>query len=194
MMRIDVRSGFLAAVALLMVAAAAAHAAFDITPAIQAELDRQKKVVAGWAADRVIVRAVAEQNVKGPLSGMDNPKWKVLRRSDSVVTAFQSSPAGLFLKAKLEASGGLITEAFLSGAQGEKVAFAEKTTSYIHKGAAKFDVPFTTRTAWQGRPEFDESAQTYQIQISVPVLADGQAVGALVVGISLSQLERLAKK
>jgi len=193
MMRIDVRAGFLAAVALLVVAAAA-QAAFEITPAIQAELDRQKKVIAGWAAERVIVRAVVEQNVKGPLSGMDNPKWKVLRRSDPEVTAFQSNPAGQFLRAKLEASGGLITEAFLNGAQGEKVAFAEKTTSYIHKGAAKFDVPFTTRNAWQGRPEFDESAQTYQIQISVPVLADGQAVGALVVGISLSQLERLAKK
>jgi hypothetical protein len=192
MMRIDVRALFLAAVALL--AAAAAHAAFEITPAIQAELDRHKKIIAGWAADRVIVRAVVEQNVKGPLPGMDNPKWKVLRRSDPVVTAFQSNPAGLFLRAKLEASAGLITEAFLNGAQGEKVAFAEKTTSYIHKGAAKFDVPFTTRTAWQGRPEFDESAQTYQIQISVPVLADGQAVGALVVGVSLSQLERLAKK
>src|SRR3989449_8704523 len=94
----------------------------------------------------------------------------------------------------MEASGGLITEAFVSAAQGEKVAFAEKTTSYIHKGMPKFDVPFTSRSAWQGRPEFDESAQTYQIQISVPVLVDGQPAGALVVGISLSQLERQGKK
>ena len=74
------------------------------------------------------------------------------------------------------------------------MAFAEKTTSYIHKGMPKFDVPFSTRSVWQGRPEFDESAQTYQIQISVPVLADGQSVGAMVVGVSLSQLERQAKK
>src|SRR2546426_634744 len=56
------------------------------------------------------------------------------------------------------------------------------------------DAPCTSRSAWQGRPEFDESAQTYQIQISVPVLVDGQPAGALVVGISLSQLERQAKK
>ncbi|PYN31608.1 MAG: hypothetical protein DMD98_16165 [Candidatus Rokuibacteriota bacterium] len=193
MRRIDVRVGFFGAVAILVVAAAA-HAAFEITSAIQIELDRQKKIVAGWAADRVIVRAVVEQNAKGPLSEMDNAKWKVLRRSDPLVTAFQSNAAGRFLQAKLEASGGLITEAFLSAAQGEKVAFAEKTTSYIHKGMPKFDVPFSTRSVWQGRPEFDESAQTYQIQISVPVLADGQSVGALVVGVSLSQLERQAKK
>ena len=192
-MRVDPRAGFIAAVSILVVTAAAA-AEFAITPAIQAELDRQKKVVAAWAADPVIVRAVVEQNGKGPLPGMDNPKWKLVRRSDPTVKAFQMNPAGEFLRNKMEASGGLVTEAFLSAAQGEKVAFAEKTTSYIHKGMPKFDVPFTTRGAWQGRAEFDESAQTYQIQISVPVLVDGRPAGVLVVGISLSQLERQAKK
>src|SRR5205823_14381166 len=188
MMRVDLRTCYLAAAAILVVTAVA-QAEFEITPSIQAELDRQKRVVAGWAADAMIVKAVVEQNTKGPVAGMDNAKWKVLRRSDPLVRAFQSNAAGRFLQAKLEASGGLITEAFLSAAQGEKVAFAEKTTSYIHKGMPKFDVPFSTRSVWQGRPEFDESAQTYQIQISVPVLADGQSVGALVVGVSLSQLE-----
>src|SRR2546427_67791 len=192
-MRVDRRTGLFTAVSLLVVAAAA-HAAVEVTPGIQAELDRQKKIAAGWAADPVIVKAVAEQNAKGPLAGMDNSKWKLVRRSDPLVRAFQSNPAGQFLRSKMEASGGLITEAFVSAAQGEKVAFAEKTTSYIHKGMPKFDVPFTSRSAWQGRPEFDESAQTYQIQISVPVLVDGQPAGALVVGISLSQLERPAEK
>lgn len=192
-MSVDLRAGVVAAVSIL-VATAAAHATFEITPAMQGELDRQKKVIAGWAADPVIVKAVADQNAKGPLPGMDNASWKVIRRSDPVVRAFQSTPAGKFLRAKMEASGGLITEAFLSATEGEKVAFAEKTTWYIHKGMPKFDVPFTTRSAWQGRPEFDESTQTYQIQISVPVLVDGRPAGALVVGVSLSELEKQAQK
>ena len=193
MTSVDLRVGFVAGVS-IVVAATAAHATFEITSAIQAELDRQKKVIAGWAADPVIVKAVAYQNVKGPLPGVDNATWKALRRSDPVVRAFQSNPAGKFLRAKMEASGGLITEAFLSATEGEKVAFAEKTTWYIHKGMRKFDVPFTTRSAWQGRPEFDESAQTYQIQISVPVLVDGRPAGALVVGVGLAQLEKRAQK
>ena len=192
-MRFDTRAGFLATAALLVLAAAA-HAAFEVTPAIQAELERHKTLIAGWAADPVIVRMVVEQNTKGPVPGMDNAQWKVVRRSDALVKAFQSNPAGQFLRTKMEASKGLITEAFLSGARGEKVAFAEKTTWYIHKGMEKFDVPFNTRKSWQGKPEFDESAQTYQIQISVPVLADAQPIGALVVGVSLSQLEKLTKK
>src|SRR4051794_27981291 len=52
---------------------AVAHAAhFEITPAIQAELDRQKAVVAIWAAEQTVVQLVLEQNSKGPIAGMDN--------------------------------------------------------------------------------------------------------------------------
>ena len=168
--------------------------AFEMTPAVQAELDKQKTTVASWAANPVIVNAVVEQNRKGPIAGMDNAKWKVTRRSDPVVTAFQTNSAGQFLRAKLEESRGAITEAFLSGAQGEKVAFAEKTSWYIHKGMPKFDVPFTTGKAWQGKAEFDESSQTYAIQVSVPVLQEGRPIGALVVGVNLSYLEKVSKK
>jgi hypothetical protein len=125
---------------------------------------------------------------------MDNAKWKGTRRTDPLVTGFQSNAAGQFLKARLAESQGAVSEAFLNAAQGEKVAFAEKTTSYIHKGSAKFDVPFTTGKPWQGKPEFDESSQTYAIQISVPVMADGKTIGALVVGVNLSHLEKVAKK
>ena len=186
------RCGALVFVALFPVMALAAS--FEITPAVQAELDRQKQVVAGWAADPVIVNAVREQNAKGPIPGMDNAKWKTTRRSDPVVKQFPANPAGQYLRAKLEASGGAVSEAFLNAAGGEKVAFVEKTTSYIHAGQAKHDVPFTTGRPWQGKPEFDESTQTYAVQISVPVLDGGKPIGSLVVGVNLSHLEKVARK
>jgi len=125
---------------------------------------------------------------------MDNAKWKTTRRSDPIVKEFQTNPAGQFLKAKIEATGGATSEAFLSAARGEKVAFVEKTTSYIHQGQAKFDVPLTTGKSWQGKSEFDESSQTYAIQISVAVLVDGKPSGALVVGVSLSNLAKTAQQ
>jgi hypothetical protein len=174
--------------------ATAAAGGFEMAPAVQAELDKQKGVVAAWAANPVIVNAVLEQNRRGPIAGMDNARWKITRRTDPVVIGLQSNPAGRLLKARLAESQGAVSEAFLSAAQGEKVAFVEKTTSYIHKGSAKFDVPFSTGKAWQGQPEFDESSQTYAIQISVPVLADGKSIGALVVGVNLSHLEKFARK
>jgi hypothetical protein len=183
----------LALVSSIVCAAVAPAANFEITPAIQAELDRQKTVVMTWAAEPVVVQAVLEQNDKGPIADMDNTRWKTLRRSEPAVKAFQANPAGQFLKEKVAGSHEMFNEAFLNAAPGEKVAFVEKTSSYIHKGQQKFDVPFTSGTPWQGKAEFDESSQTYAIQISVPVTAEGKPVGALVVGVNLSHLEKLVQ-
>jgi len=177
----------------LLVSVPAQAEKFSITPAVQTELDKQKKLLVTWASTPVIVNAVKAQNIKGPIAGMDNLQWKAMRRSDPRIDEFQSNDAGAFLKSKLDGSANLYSEAFLSAASGEKVAFVEKTSSYIHKGAAKFDVPFTTGATWQGVPEFDESSQTYAIQLSVPVNSDGKAVGVLVVGVSLVQLGKAAK-
>ena len=63
----------------LMVTSAFAQK-FELTPGMQAELDRQKTAIAGWAASPTIVTAVLEQNQRGPIPGMDNPKWKQTRR------------------------------------------------------------------------------------------------------------------
>lgn len=185
---------FVAMMVVALIAGVTSAQAFEMTPAIQAELDKQRAITATWAATPVIVNAVVEQNRKGPIPGMDNARWKNTKRSDPVVTAFQTNSAGQFLKAKVEESKGVFTEAFLSGAQSEKVAFFEKTTWYIHKGMPKFDVPFTTGKAWQGKAEFDESAQTYQVQISAPVVQEGRPIGVLVVGVNLSYLEKVSKK
>lgn len=180
--------------AILTVFSAAALALdFEITPRIQTELNRQSAIVAGWAADPIVVKAVKEQNKIGPLPGMDNATWKNTRRIDPIVKKFQTNPAGEFLRAKLSASGGAITEAFLNGIKGEKVAFAEKTTSYIHVGQAKHDAPFSSRKPWQGKPEFDESSQTYAIQVSVPVLDGDVAIGSLVAGVNLSHLKKITQ-
>ena len=184
--------GIKATIALAVVGlmATLAWAAFEVTPAIQKEIDRHVEVVKKWAANPIVVKAVLAQNEKGPIAGMDNPKWKTVRRSDNLVKGFQTNEAGSFLKQEAAKAVDTYSEAFLSASQGEKVAFIEKTTSYIHKGAPKFDVPFTTGKVWQGPPEFDESSQTHQIQVAVPVLSGGKAVGVLVVGLNLTKLQK----
>lgn len=174
--------------------AGAGEKAPEIAPGVQVELDKQKTVIAKWAASPEVVRAVKDQNTKGPIKGMDNAKWKTLRSGELVVRGFQHNPAANFLKAKMKEGGTLYTETFLSASQGEKVAFAEKTTSYIHKGSAKFDVPFQTGKPWQGQIEVDESSRMSNIQISVPVVDGGKSIGVLVVGVSVNNLERLTKR
>jgi hypothetical protein len=179
----------------LVLAMVVPAAALEITPAVQTELDKQKAALVKWAADPVIVAAVTEQNGKGPLAGMDNAKWKTIRRSDPIVQAMVKSQAGEFLKKKIEASGGALDKAFLSAAQGEKVAFAEKTISYVHKGQEKFDVPMSTGKPWQMSKEwFDESLQGYAIQVAAPVMDGGKVIGVIVASVPVSYLEKASKK
>lgn len=140
----------------------------------------------GWAAEPVIIKAVKAQNAKGPIAGMDNAKWKAMPDDDSVVQSFQKSKAGVFLTRQLKASNGVITEAFLSAAQGEEVAFVQKPTSYNHKGMPKFDVPMTGKV-WEGKPELDASSHKSQIQIGIPVLSGSKPIGVLVVGIAVKK-------
>jgi hypothetical protein len=146
----------------------------------------------GWAASPIVVEAVLAQNAKRPIPGMDNAKWKTIPESDAIVQGFINNEAGKFLTAEMAKTDGICVSAFLSAAEGEKVAFTDKTGSYIHKGAPKFDVPFTTGKNWQGKPELD--GNVYVIQISVPVLSEEKPIGALVVDIDGSKLEAIAKK
>lgn len=174
-----------------------------VSPAAQTRIDEMLKDFAKWTEDPAIVSALHEQNQKGPLPEMTEAKWKETKRRTPLIDGFQNNPAASFVKKQCSTTGGLVSEAFLSAAQGEKVAFLEKTSNYIHKGKAKFDVPFTTQKHWQGEPSFDESTQTYAVQISIPVLeprkagdaadAPRKSIGVLTLGINLTQLEDSVK-
>jgi len=169
-----------------------AASVFKVMENIQEKITWQVWNASGWAGSPIVVEAVLAQNAKGPIPGMDNAKWKKVPEGDAIVQGFINNEAGKFLQTELAKTDGICVSAFLNAAQGEKVAFTDKTGSYIHKGSAKFDVPFTTGKTWQGKPELEE--KVYLIQISVPVLSDGKPIGALVVEIDGTKLETLAKK
>jgi hypothetical protein len=80
-----------------------------------------------------------------------------------------------------------VSEAFLSGSDGNKVAFLAKTSSCCHKGKAKHDDPMAGKT-WQGPVEVDESTGLQQVQVAVPVLEGDKPIGSLVVGLSIAKL------
>jgi hypothetical protein len=167
---------------------------FKVMEDIQEQITWQVWNANGWAASPIVIEAVLAQNAKGPIPGMDNAKWKTVPESDAIVQGFINNEVAKFLKAEMAKTGGICGGAFLNAAQGEKVAFSDKTGSYIHKGSAKFDVPFTTGKVWQGKPELDDSGKIYEIQISVPVLSEGKPIGVLVVELNGTKLEELSKK
>ncbi len=175
-----------------LVTAALAAAGLNLTlaqgldPAVQSKVDAMTKQVQVWAADPVIVNAVKACNTAptADSAAMTQDKWKALTILDPFVRGFSKNPAGEFLKSKKTDA---VSEAFLSGAEGNKVAFLAKTTSWSHKGKPKHDVPMTGKT-WQGPVEVDESTGLQQVQVAVPVLESDKAIGSLVVGLSLSKL------
>jgi hypothetical protein len=167
-----------------------------LTPTVRAEdldADTQTKVTAKmealktWAADATLVKAVQAQNASLPadLAAMTQDKWKAAGILDPVVRGLTKNEAAAVLKAKKSDS---VAEAFLSAADGTKVAFLTKPSNWSHKGKAKHDMPMTGKT-WQGAVEVDESTGLRQIQVAVPVLDGDKPIGSLVVGLDLTKLK-----
>jgi hypothetical protein len=171
-----------------------ARATFEMTAALQKELDRHVEKIKAMALDPVIVKTVFWASQKGPLAGMDNEKWKTVRRSDDLIRTFMSGDAGRLLAKRLEASNGLWVRAFVCGMRGEQVASTEKTDHYLYGGQPRFDIPFTTAMTWQGPPELDADSDAHDVQISAPVISSGKTIGVLVVGVNLTRLERTIGK
>ncbi|MBN1758879.1 MAG: hypothetical protein JW863_11205 [Chitinispirillaceae bacterium] len=161
----------------------------EIPADVKALLDAEMAAAKPLSTDAVIVAAVKKYN-EGPASSMTNEAWKKLTLLSPEVKALIKSDIGQYLKKKKTA---VITEMFLNGADGGKVAFLSKTTSWNHKGKAKHDEPMKGNT-WIGPVEVDESSGEQQIQIAIPVLEGEKPVGSLVIGFGVSQMKYKTSK
>lgn len=164
----------------------AAAAALD--PALQTKVTAKIEEMQTWAADPTIVSAVKAYNAgKSPeAAAMDQAKWTGTSVIDPFVRGLTKNPAAEVLKTK---RGDVVSEAFLSGADGGKVAFLGKPTNWSHKGKPKHEQPMSGKP-WQGDVEVDESSGLQQLQVAVPVLDAGKPIGALVVGLSIGKLAK----
>jgi hypothetical protein len=175
---------------LLAIALFAANLADAATldAATQSKVDTKVKEIRGWAAADAVVSAVRSANTaKAPdAATMNQDKWKTLTLLDPFVRSLAKNPAAEFLRSK---KSDAVTEAFLSGADGSKIAFLSKSSNWSHKGKPKHEVPMTGKT-WQGDVEVDESTGLQQVQVAVPVMDGGIPIGSLVVGLSIGTLSR----
>lgn len=171
-----------------LLAASQFAGAADLDAAQQGKVDAKVKEIQSWAAMPAIVDAVKAYNSsKSPeAAAMDQAKWGGLSVIDPFVRSLTKSPAAEVLKAK---KGEVVSEAFVSGADGGKVAFLGKPTNWSHKGKPKHDQPMSGKT-WQGAVEIDESSGLQQVQVAVPVVDGGKPIGSLVVGLSVGKLAK----
>lgn len=135
------------------------------------------------AESEIIIKATLAHNLKLPVevAKLDNTKWKKVSPRDNLVKTFMQNEAALYLRAHLKS---YVSEAFISGADGKKVAFLTKTSSWDHSGKPKHEVPMTGKD-WKGEIELDESTGINQIQISAPIKHNKKSIGSIVLGISV---------
>jgi hypothetical protein len=162
--------------------------AATLDPALQPKLDAKIMQFKAWAAEPVLIAAIKAQNAgkSAEASAMTQAQWQAATVLDPFVRSLTKNATAELLKSKRSDD---VAEAFVSSADGTKVAFLSKPTNWSHKGKAKHDTPMNG-TLWQGEVEVDESTGLQQIQVSVPVLDGGKAIGSLVVGLSIGKLSK----
>ena len=140
-----------------------------------------------------MVAAVKAQNAKG--ESLDQIKqrdasWRATSGVDDFMRSLLESDTAKELM-KLETSKPYFFELFLMDSQGANVAMTNKTSDYWQGDEAKFTESFKggSGAIHIGDVEFDESAQAYLVQISVPVMDGGSAVGAMTIGVNVDKLE-----
>ena len=152
----------------------------------KAKIDARIKMYAPLGTDATLVAEVKKANAtpQAEAVGMTQDKWKELTILSPEVKAFTKNALGTYIKTKKDE---VITEIFVSCADGTKAAFTNKTSGWSHKGKPKHDVPMTGKT-WSGSIEVDESTGKQQVQIAVPVLDGGKAIGSIVIGLDVSKM------
>lgn len=138
--------------------------------------------------DSQVVAAVQDYNAHPSASaqGMTNDKWENLTVLDPFIRSLTKTPVMTYLKEKKDPA---ISELFISGADGGKVGFLGKTTSWTHKGKPKHEKPMEGKD-WIGTVEVDSSSGVEQVQVALPVLEGGKPIGSVVVGLAVNRLRQ----
>jgi len=143
--------------------------------------------------DPIIVGAVKAQNAEGKtladIKAMDE-KWRGDSGLKDYMKALMENDCAKHLRSMQEAKP-YYSEIFVMDNQGANVCQTDKTSDYWQGDEAKFQKSFNggAGATFVDEVEFDDSAQTYLVQVSVPVMNEGVAIGAITFGINVDALK-----
>lgn len=96
-----------------------------------------------------------------------------------------------YLKQFQQQSNGRYAEIFVTDARGLNVGQSGVTSDYWQGDEDKWQVPFATSTLHFGDVEWDESAQAYLSQLSLPIFDDASVIGVITIGVNVEMLAQL---
>lgn len=146
----------------------------------------------------VIVAAVEARNAHNmSLEAIQerDKEWMANRDIDSGMREIMENDAAKALRV-VEKSQPYYVEMFVMDNQGANVAMTNKTSDFWQGDEEKFNETFNRGTGktFIAAPEFDDSANAYLIQVSVPVKSNGRTIGALTIGVNLDVLADVAER
>lgn len=142
-----------------------------------------------WGEDPVVVTAVKAQNGKGltleEIKALDEQWIATPGIADFMKPVLENECAQHLLT--LQESAPYFAEIFVTDNQGALVAATNKTSDYWQGDEAKFTECYKDGKGelYFGDVEFDESTQSYLVQVSVPVKEEDKAIGVIVIGIDV---------
>jgi len=161
----------------------------DVPAAIKGVAPKLSKI----ASSSSLVAAVKAQNAKNvsldKIKELDS-KWSETSGLDDFMKQVLASTASEYLK-KVRKENSFIVEAFAMDNKGANVGMTNKTSDYWQGDEDKFTKSYNGGAGGThfSKLSFDESTQSYVIQVSVPVMEDGKAIGAVTFGIDPAKIK-----
>lgn len=153
-----------------------------------------RTVLVKLCTDPIIVKAVKSENAKNKtlekIRELDE-KWKNTLGITDYMMALMDSECGKYLY-ELQKKNPYYAEIFVMDNRGAIVAMSDKTTDYWQGDEAKFKESFKNGIGaiHISNIGFDESAQAYLVQVSIPVKDGNRVIGAITVGIDVDKMEK----
>jgi len=155
-------------------------------------IDLAHSTLAAFGTDPVIVQAVKDENAKGKTLAQIQEKdtqWKAYAGLADYMKAIMDSECGKHIR-EIQGSTPYYGEIFVMDNQGANVAMTDKTSDYWQGDEDKFQKSFANGAGaiFVDDVKFDDSTQSYQVQVSVPVMDGDKAIGAITFGIDVDKI------
>lgn len=155
--------------------------------------DLANTTLASLGRSSMIIAAVKEQNAKNmslnAIKEMDE-KWKNTPGVADFMKELMEEGCGPRLR-QMQKMNPYYLEIFVMDNQGANVCQTDKTSDYWQGDEDKFQKSFNNGNGaiFVDEVEFDESTQAYIAQVSVPVIDEGKAIGAITFGIDVDKMK-----
>jgi ABC-type phosphate transport system ATPase subunit len=171
---------------------AAMPAAAQSADKVQKHLDAEAVKLKAWAQDPLFVAAVIAQNnqhlTMAEITKRDEA-W-MAGKAAQLIKEMNTGACAEHIR-QLTNTSPIYSETFVMDNQGALVCENMQTTDYWQGDEAKWQRSFDggKGAVFIDRPKLDESAKEHLAQISLPIMKDGKAIGAITIGIDIEKIK-----